>query len=1244
MSILKIDVDDIERLSDIQLTELLKYLLHLEAQSSGIQQSAISVALNINAGDGGEDGRIKWEEGPATTDFLPSRFVQFQCKATDMGPASCANEVVGNDSKIKPMVNAALMDGATYILFVNKTLNEQQIQARIEAIRSKFIEKSADYAETASIDIYDASKIASWINLYLSAIVLVSEYVKRTIVSGMQTWEFWRKGEDISIPFILDEDREEFIASIRSTLSQPKQAIRLIGGSGLGKTRLALEVFRAQSDEDFLYTQVVYCDMANEIPGFSAQVIDLVKEGIECILIVDNCTLALHQQLVKTITHPSSSISLLTLDYSGTDDTPFIEIKPMANEHIKAMLETVYKDKIKDLHKIVDFAHGFPQMAVLLAKARLKDDPEMGSLTDPVLLEKMLWGNDESNENAKQAIQGFALFEKFGISDDVEDQFDFIANNVVELSPKECFRHITDFKRKGIIDQKGRFGSVVPKPLAIRLSAEFWGKMRTSDAITLIEKDFPGDLANALCTNIAKLDFMPHVKEIVADLCGEQRPFGQAEVILSNLGSRLFRSLVEVNPEATMNALYRVLSPMSKEEILSITGDVRRNLIWSLEKLSFRKLEFQNAARLLLRLAVSENESWSNNATGQFVQLFQTYLSGTEAPPGLRLVIIDEAIESGDSQQLEIVIKALEKAISFGYDSRSGGAESQGSGKPLKDWEPKIWQDVFDYWDGAIKRLTDIIITNETLKESAKQAIAHNIRGLVAQGRIESVDTALRTIVEHDGKFWPDAIKNINHSIKYDSEAFPKEGQKKLYEWLELLKPDDITERLKLIISVPPYTYNQDDEGNFIDQARIDAEALSKEIVEKPGDLMDNLPIVLTGEQRQARTLGRIFAEELDDISDYIEKGLSILKTVEFPNPELLIAMMDIQKNKEKSIWDAFIATVIKDDDLVKFLPRFLQTSKPSVNELQLIIDQIKTSRLEITALRHFGSGMSLHHLSVDDIQHLVSELLKLKEEGAWIALDIISMYTHSSKERFDYLAETAKQVLLQLEYETTNNQVMDFYYLEQAIKRLTSLEVNEEFIVAISENIFKQVFDQDYNIMYNLKKIVHYLIKEQGDIVWPVLFKYIEELSPIQEFRMEQMIGRRNNLDSDFALVDSIPDEKIIDLCKQSEKSARALAKSIKVITEVENEWKFTSIAKRMIDEFGDQERVLSAISSNLYSFFWSGSSVPYYQRQKNAFKDLLSHRNENVREWAKNELLYLGKRIKDEQQSDEEHDFGIY
>src|SRR6266508_4465287 len=65
--------EDIKQLNDSQLTDLLRRLLHLEATRSGIAARSVSVALNIDVPDGGEDGRIQWKRGPKSTNYIPSR-------------------------------------------------------------------------------------------------------------------------------------------------------------------------------------------------------------------------------------------------------------------------------------------------------------------------------------------------------------------------------------------------------------------------------------------------------------------------------------------------------------------------------------------------------------------------------------------------------------------------------------------------------------------------------------------------------------------------------------------------------------------------------------------------------------------------------------------------------------------------------------------------------------------------------------------------------------------------------------------------------------------------------------------------------------------------------------------------------------------------------------------------------------------------------------------------------------------
>jgi len=59
-------------------------------------------------------------------------------------------------------------------------------------------------------------------------------------------------------------------------------------------------------------------------------------------------------------------------------------------------------------------------------------------------------------------------------------------------------------------------------------------------------------------------------------------------------------------------------------------------------------------------LALAESETWANNATGQFVQLFQISLSGGNASYEERLIVIDELIQKKMKNLLDCQLKHLE--------------------------------------------------------------------------------------------------------------------------------------------------------------------------------------------------------------------------------------------------------------------------------------------------------------------------------------------------------------------------------------------------------------------------------------------------------------------------------------------------------------------------------------------------------------------------------------------------------
>ncbi len=101
--------------------------------------------------------------------------------------------------------------------------------------------------------------------------------------------------------------------------------------------------------------------------------------------------------------------------------------------------------------------------------------------------------------------------------------------------------------------------------------------------------------------------------------------FSEAEVINTEVGSRLFRSFVEVVPQTVANCLY---SALGNKKIIDLYGFVegRRNLVWTIETLL--RSDYIQKAKLMLRLGCAEIGIYR---TMQLVNLalFPIYLPAT---------------------------------------------------------------------------------------------------------------------------------------------------------------------------------------------------------------------------------------------------------------------------------------------------------------------------------------------------------------------------------------------------------------------------------------------------------------------------------------------------------------------------------------------------------------------------------------------------------------------------------------
>ncbi len=325
--------------------------------------------------------------------------------------------------------------------------------------------------------------------------------------------------------------------------------------------------------------------------------------------------------------------------------------------------------------------------------------------------DKLINGNGELTEKHRNVLKVLSLFDYIKCEKDFHKQ----ENKEVELicqiadcSEQEFGQVVTSFTNKELINRTGRFARVVPKPLALNLAMEWWNGS-LFDLQSELVKQLPEQMVDSFCKQIIYLDSSLNVQDFVKNFCEGGSPFGQAELLLSKPGSRLFRALVEVNSDVTNSLLYRILQNLSDEEIYNINGNVRRNFVWALEMLVFHKSCFDKAAWCLFKLAQFENESYGNNATGQFSQLFRWQLSGTESDFSQRIIILDRIIaldvESADS----VAVKAIKEAFNTYGVYRTSGAEYQGTKPELKEWVPEKWQEIYDYWQSLLKILIVIV-------------------------------------------------------------------------------------------------------------------------------------------------------------------------------------------------------------------------------------------------------------------------------------------------------------------------------------------------------------------------------------------------------------------------------------------------------------------------------------------------------------------------------------------------------
>ena len=304
---------------------------------------------------------------------------------------------------------------------------------------------------------------------------------------------------------------------------------------------------------------------------------------------------------------------------------------------------------------MVGFAKGYPQAAILIGASWSKEEP-LASATDETMLDRVLFGRRPYNRDALR--QGGMLLSAFGLVGVKPPYADVGQLAALPGAPTEVQLRAAfdDLERRRVAQARGRLLSLQPLPIAVPLAARQWRHWDPKTWDWVLSGMPSADLRLRAARQLALLNEEVVSKEVAQSVCRPEGPFASVEALKDGAAVKVLSCLAEVDAQTVADLLERVLGDLSTEELLGIAGDARRHLVRSLQTIAFHAETFEPGAQLLMHLAAAENETWGNNATGQFNELFHVLAGATQANAEGRLLFLDSALRTDDPRRLSIAV------------------------------------------------------------------------------------------------------------------------------------------------------------------------------------------------------------------------------------------------------------------------------------------------------------------------------------------------------------------------------------------------------------------------------------------------------------------------------------------------------------------------------------------------------------------------------------------------------------
>jgi hypothetical protein len=765
----EITPQDIAQLDDEKLRTLVGLLCEAELRGHGYSTAPVTWGGNQNAKDGGLDVRVGLPVDKPIDGFIPRPCAGFQVKKQDMPPGAIAAEMCPN-GELRPVICELAESGGAYIIVSSEGSTADSALAN----RKKAMADAAkSVGNRLALDFYDRTRVATWVRGHAGLVVWVRREIGRAL-SGWEPFGAWaypaggteaeylvEKGVCIRARAARGDDNlstEVGLKRIRDILRTPTSVVRLVGLSGVGKTRFVQALFDSRvGDEALDPALVIYTNMNNEPdPQPYSLASDLIANGIRAILIVDNCTSDLHARLAGFVKKTASSVSVLSVEYDIQDDQPegteVFEVQVASIGLIEKLLQTRFpKLSQVDARTAAEFSGGNARVAIALADT-VGRGGALASLGNTQLFERLFAQRQDGDRSLLEMAQACALVYSFN-GEDVSDGDDAELIRIARLigaTADEAHRAVAELLRRGLAQRRGKWRAVLPHALANRLAATALQNIPFTRIQDCLIHGAPERLTISFSRRLGYLDSSREAIAIVHAWLDPQGWIGTHVWNLNEFGRAVFRNSLPAEPETGLRALEANLPSHSADTPIT-TGDyvprALRSLAWDANL-------FDRCAALLRVMAIYGEGSIAREAEEIHTSLFHLYLSGTHATAEQRATVVTCLLSSADPQEQSLAFSALDAMLEASHFSSSYdfhfGAHSRDYG-----YEPRNYGDLVHWYRTAFAVVGNLASSGGASTAAAKTLIAAKFRDLWTQvGLRDDLEDISAKFAAHG--FWVD--------------------------------------------------------------------------------------------------------------------------------------------------------------------------------------------------------------------------------------------------------------------------------------------------------------------------------------------------------------------------------------------------------------------------------------------------------------------------------------------------------